>query len=137
MAMIHLAIPSGVEPVEDPQAIMGHEPTSMQHREANVSAVAVAVADADANAIAVVERPLRVTPPVSSDNEDEEEDEDELRDLSVGDAGELRAFVEKRRWFEGKLAVSRASEWGVNVDGERGEVGGERRKVDRRSKVGD
>lgn len=32
--------------------------------------------------------------------------EDELRDLSPDDAEELRAFLDKRRWFEGKLAVS-------------------------------
>ena len=34
--------------------------------------------------------------------------EDELRDLSAEDAGELRAFVEKRRWFEEKLKASAA-----------------------------
>lgn len=86
-------------------AVVGREPTSMRHREASMDAVAVE------------EGSRRVTPPIPSDNEDE----DELRDLSMGDAGELRAFVEKRRWFEGKLAVSRASEWGLNVWTARGE----------------
>ena len=38
--------------------------------------------------------------------------EDELRDLSVADAEELRAFLDKRRWFEAKLKVSRAGETG-------------------------
>lgn len=33
--------------------------------------------------------------------------DDELRDLSVEDADELRAFLDKRRWFESKLTVSR------------------------------
>ncbi len=32
-------------------------------------------------------------------------DVDELQDLSEEDAQELRAFVEKRKWFEGKLTV--------------------------------
>lgn len=31
--------------------------------------------------------------------------EDELHELSPGDAEELRAFLEKRRWFEAKLKV--------------------------------
>jgi hypothetical protein len=34
-------------------------------------------------------------------------EDDELQDLSIEDAEELRAFVDKRRWFEGKLEVSR------------------------------
>jgi hypothetical protein len=33
-------------------------------------------------------------------------EDDELQDLSIEDAEELRAFVDKRRWFEGKLEVS-------------------------------
>lgn len=33
--------------------------------------------------------------------------DDELRDLSVKDADELRAFLDKRRWFESRLTVSR------------------------------
>ena len=36
--------------------------------------------------------------------------EDELHDLSVEDAGELRAFLEKRRWFEEKLKASVAAQ---------------------------
>lgn len=32
--------------------------------------------------------------------------EDELQELSPDDAREIRAFLEKRRWFEGKLQVS-------------------------------
>nr|ACZ80634.1 conserved hypothetical protein [Cryptococcus depauperatus] len=35
------------------------------------------------------------------------EQADELRDLSSEDAQELQAFLEKRRWFEGKLKVGR------------------------------
>ena len=31
--------------------------------------------------------------------------DDELHDLSPEDADELRAFLEKRRWFESKLKV--------------------------------
>ena len=31
---------------------------------------------------------------------------EDLRELSLEDADELRAFQEKRRWFEGKLQVS-------------------------------
>ena len=31
--------------------------------------------------------------------------DDDLRELSSQDAEELRAFQEKRRWFEGKLQV--------------------------------
>jgi hypothetical protein len=31
---------------------------------------------------------------------------DDLQDLSPEDAQELRAFLHKRRWFEGKLEVS-------------------------------
>lgn len=31
---------------------------------------------------------------------------DDLQDLSPADAQELRAFLDKRRWFEGKLTVS-------------------------------
>lgn len=34
-----------------------------------------------------------------------EASEEELRDLSLQDAEELRAFQEKRRWFENKLQV--------------------------------
>lgn len=30
-----------------------------------------------------------------------------MRDLSAEDAEELRAFLEKRKWFEAKLEVSR------------------------------
>lgn len=33
-------------------------------------------------------------------------DVDDLHDLSPQDAQELNAFLEKRRWFEGKLKVS-------------------------------
>jgi hypothetical protein len=33
------------------------------------------------------------------------DDEDILQDLSLEDADELRAFAEKRVWFEGKLRV--------------------------------
>jgi hypothetical protein len=35
--------------------------------------------------------------------------EDELQDLSQADAQELRAFLEKRKWFEEKLKVGFAS----------------------------
>lgn len=35
--------------------------------------------------------------------------DDELRDLTKEDALELRAFVEKQKWFEGKLQVRRAT----------------------------
>lgn len=35
--------------------------------------------------------------------------DDELQDLSPQDAEEIRAFLEKRRWFEGKLKVSRGA----------------------------
>ncbi|ORX35731.1 hypothetical protein BD324DRAFT_74013 [Kockovaella imperatae] len=35
--------------------------------------------------------------------------DDELRDLSIEDATELRAFLEKRRWFETKLQVLEAT----------------------------
>jgi hypothetical protein len=34
---------------------------------------------------------------------------DELQDLSADDAQELRAFLDKRRWFEAKLKVRKLS----------------------------
>jgi hypothetical protein len=48
--------------------------------------------------------------------------DEELRDLSVEDADELRAFLDKRRWFESRLTVSRGNrQWMYTADS-RGQV---------------